>query len=131
MTQCEPELPPLLLAGIAQFNAGEYFECHETLEALWKAEHRPVRELYQGILQLAVALYHLQRGNYRGTLNLLRGARAHLAPFAPACQRVDVAGLLAAADAIEQAVRHLGPERLSQFDRALIPRVRLITAPAS
>jgi hypothetical protein len=128
----EPEaaaLPPLLRAGIAEFNAGEYFACHETLEALWKAERGPVRALYQGILQLAVALYHLQRGNYRGTLVLLARARANLAPFAPAWQGVDVAGLLAAAEAIEREVRALGPERLGQFDRALIPRVRLVAEP--
>ena len=38
--------PPALLHGIEQFNAGEYWECHETLEGLWIAEHargaRPV-----------------------------------------------------------------------------------------
>lgn len=126
MEPAEAALPPLLRAGIAEFNAGEYFACHETLEALWKAERGPRRALYQGILQLAVALYHLQRGNYRGTLVLLARARANLAPFAPVCAGVDVAGLLAAAEAIEQAVRALGPARLGEFDRALIPRVRLV-----
>jgi len=32
-----------LLEGIAQFNRGEYFKQHETLEILWRAEARPVR----------------------------------------------------------------------------------------
>jgi predicted metal-dependent hydrolase len=52
------ELPPQLLRqGIAQFNAGHYFECHETLEALWRSETRPVRDLYQGILQVGWIAY--------------------------------------------------------------------------
>lgn len=41
--------PPLLLEGIAQFNRGEYFEQHETLEILWRAEARPVRRPSTGL----------------------------------------------------------------------------------
>lgn len=126
---CDEPPPALLLEGIAQFNRGEYFACHETLEALWKAEPRPVRELYQGILQVGVALYHLERDNYRGTLNLLRTGIAHLTPFAPRCQGVDVAALLAAARAIEATVEALGPEGLGGFDRRLVPRLRLAPSP--
>ncbi len=58
--------PPALLAGIEQFNAGEYWECHETLETLWRAEPRPVRDLYQGILQIGVAFHHLRNDNIPG-----------------------------------------------------------------
>ena len=60
----QDESPPkLLLEGIAQFNRGDYWECHETLEALWRREARPLRDLYQGILQVGVACYHIRRGN--------------------------------------------------------------------
>ena len=55
-----PDVPPAALrTGIEQFNRGEYFECHETLEALWLAEPTSLRRLYQGILQVGVALHHL------------------------------------------------------------------------
>ena len=118
---CNEPPPALLQAAIAQFNASEYFECHETLETLWRDESRPVRRLYQGILQVGVALYHLERHNYRGTLNLLRSAQHNLAPFPPRCQGVDVAALLASAQVIEAAVLALGPDRLAEFDRTLIP----------
>ena len=53
MTLTEPclEAPPAgLLKGVAEFNRGEFFECHESLEELWLAEERPIRSLYQGIL---------------------------------------------------------------------------------
>jgi hypothetical protein len=56
---------------------------------------------------------------------LTRGPR-YLAPFAPRCQRVDVGGLLAAADAALKEVERLGPQRLADFDWRLAPRVRLL-----
>ncbi len=65
--------PPALIRGLAQFNAGEYWECHETLEVLWRADPRPIRALYQGILQVGVAFYHLHRGNYNGAVPKHRG----------------------------------------------------------
>jgi CheY-like chemotaxis protein len=64
--------PAQLCAGIAQFNAGEYWECHETLEGLWIAEPRPVRDLYQGILQIGVAFHHLRCHSHAGALKMLR-----------------------------------------------------------
>ena len=51
--------PALLLKAVGQFNEGQYWECHETLEELWRAEPRPLRDLYQGILQVGVAFHHL------------------------------------------------------------------------
>ena len=87
------DVPPAALrAGIEQFNRGEYFECHETLEALWLAEPTPLRRLYQGILQVGVALHHLRAGNYRGASGLLARGIGYLEPFAPCCLGVDVAG---------------------------------------
>lgn len=118
------EAPPaLLLEGIAQFNRGDYFEQHETLEELWRAEPGEVRRLYQGILQVGVALYHLRRQNYHGTVTLFRRGIKNLAPFAPDRHGVDVAGLLTASTCALRAVEQLGPQRLSLFDWALAPRV--------
>jgi hypothetical protein len=56
---------------------------------------------------------------------LTRGPR-YLAPFAPRCQRVDVAALLRDAAAALEAVERLGPARLAEFDWKLVPRVRLV-----
>lgn len=122
---CTESLPPALAAGIDEFNRGEYFECHETLELLWRAESRPVRRLYQGILQVGVALYKVRRGRYRSALLLLERGMAYLRPFAPACQGVDVAALLAAAARCRAEIERLGPERLSDFNWSLAPRIEL------
>jgi predicted metal-dependent hydrolase len=123
---CDEPPPPELLEGIAQFNRGEYFEQHETLERLWRAERRDIRYLYQGILQIGVAFHHLRKLNHHGTVYMLtRGAR-YLAPFAPACQRVDVATLLRDAAAALREVERIGPSRLPEFDWALAVKVRLV-----
>jgi uncharacterized protein len=125
MRECDESPPPLLREGIALFNRGEYFEQHETLELLWRAEPREVRRLYQDILQIGVAFHHLRRRNYHGTVYMLmRGAR-YLTPFSPRCQDVDVDALLTDAAAALKEVERLGPDRLGDFDWRLAPIVRL------
>ena len=106
---CDEPPPPLLLTGIEQFNRGEFFEQHETLEDLWREETREVRRLYQGILQIGVAMYHITRRNHHGAVYMLTRGPAYLQPFAPACQTVDVADLLAQAARIRKEVERLRP----------------------
>jgi predicted metal-dependent hydrolase len=124
---CDEAPPPLLLEGIAQFNRGEFFEQHETLETLWRAEPRPVRRLYQGILQIGVAFHHLRRRNYHGTVYMLTRGSMYLEPFAPLCQAVDVRALLDAGAVALRQVEELGPHRLDEFDWSLVPSVVLVT----
>jgi predicted metal-dependent hydrolase len=120
--------PAELLLGIAQFNHGEYYECHETLEALWLAEPTPLRRLYQGILQVGVGLHHLRAGNYRGASGLLARGRGHLEAFAPRCLGVDVASLLVATRRCEVELAALGPTRIAEFDWRLAPRIEVMSA---
>jgi predicted metal-dependent hydrolase len=120
---CRESPPPLLVRGIEQFNRGEFFEQHETLEALWRAEPRPVRELYQGILQVGVAFHHLRRGNHHGVTYMLKRGCEYLQPFSPCCQGIDVAALIDAAERALVEVERLGPEHLSGFDWSLVPAV--------
>jgi predicted metal-dependent hydrolase len=122
---CAEPPPPQLLEGIAQFNRGEFFEQHETLELLWRAERRDIRYLYQGILQIGVAFHHLRRLNHHGTVYMLTRGPRYLAPFAPRCQGVDVAALLRDAAVALQEVERLGPARLAEFDWRLTPKVRI------
>jgi hypothetical protein len=123
---CDEPPPALLLKGIAQFNRGEFFEQHETLETLWRAERRDIRYLYQGILQIGVAFHHLRKLNHHGTVYMLTRGQRYLAPFAPRCQRVDVQGLIDAAAAALREVNRLGADRLTEFDWNLVPKVRLV-----
>jgi hypothetical protein len=122
---CLESPPPGLLAGVEEFNRGQFFECHETLEALWLAEPRPIRRLYQGILQIGVAFYHLQAGRYRPVLTLLERGSGYLQPFVPQCMDVDVARFLDDAARCLAQVKWLGPDRLDDFDLSLIPRIEI------
>src|SRR5262245_22639275 len=61
----------LLDQGINFFNSGRYFEAHEVWEDLWRPTSGDLRLFYQGLIQAAVGLHHLSRGN-------LTGARAQL-----------------------------------------------------
>src|SRR3982075_1947488 len=122
---CDEPPPRALLDGIAQFNRGEFFEQHETIELLWRAERRDIRYLYQGILQIGVAFHHLRKLNHHGTVYMLTRGPNYLRPFAPACRRVDVQALLDDAAAALREVERLGRSRLAEFDWRLAPKVRL------
>ena len=123
---CREPLPESAMRGIEEFNAGRYFEQHETLELVWRAEQRPVRDLYRGILQIGVALLHIERGNAPGALKMFERAFRWLEPFRPACQGVDVERLLRESRAAHAEVKRLGPDRIEELDRSLFPRVYLL-----
>jgi uncharacterized protein len=114
-----------LLEGIALFNAGEYFECHEILEDIWRAEPDPVRALYQGILQIGVAYHHLHRGNWRGAVKLLDGGIDKVSRFLPGCMGIDTLAFNHSAHACLTLLRELGPERVDEFDWSLIPTIKM------
>ena len=125
-SRCGDPPPPELLRAVEQFDRGEYFEQHETLEHLWRATREPIRDLYHGILQIGVGLHHLRRRNFHGAGVLLEEGIERLRPFAPSCQTVDVAALVRDATQARAALLALGPDGLSRFDWSLAPRVRLV-----
>lgn len=120
---CDEPPPPLFLKGIREFNEGSYWECHETLEQLWRAEPRPVRDLYQGILQVGVGFHHLRNGNYAGAVKVLGRGLPRLQRLPDLCQGVRVAELADAAWRVYQAILALGPDRVGEFDLSTLPRI--------
>jgi predicted metal-dependent hydrolase len=59
----------LYLEFIYYFNINrDYFACHEVMEHLWLEEGR--NPLLQGLLQVAVGLYHHRNGNVSGSQKL-------------------------------------------------------------
>jgi len=111
---------------VEQFNRGEYVEQHETLEQLWRTETRPVRRLYQGVLQIGLAFHHVQRHNHHGAVTMIARGLGRVRPLAPVCQQVDVARLIADAERALAALEALGTARLGEFDWALAPRVHFL-----
>lgn len=64
-------IPQAFYAGIEQLNNHQFYDCHDTLEALWFEAMEPEKSLYQGILQIAVGCYHLENHNLRGATILV------------------------------------------------------------
>lgn len=79
--------------GINEFNKQEFFQCHETLEQLWKRQIGPEREFLQGVIQVAVAYHHLANENFVGADKLLRSGLRRLTQFEPTYLSIDVTGL--------------------------------------
>jgi predicted metal-dependent hydrolase len=122
---CAGQPSELALKGIARFNEGAYFEAHEELELAWGAETGPVRELYRGILQVAVAYLQITRCNYRGALKMFLRLRQWLDPLPDECLGVNVAQLRTEALAARAELEALGPDRIAEFDLRLLKPVQI------
>lgn len=111
--------------ALALFEAGAWFTCHEVLERLWLDETRPQRDVYKGILQIAVGLLHEDNGNRAGALRLLERGASHLAPFLPAWFGVDLATLRDEALRLRAVLAALPPGQRLDAERwkELLPRV--------
>jgi predicted metal-dependent hydrolase len=56
----------------------DFFECHEVLEDHWKEEGM-TGNLWPGLIQIAVGLYHQRRGNMNGAKRMLTSSIEKLA----------------------------------------------------
>jgi predicted metal-dependent hydrolase len=121
---CVSAPPPQLVQAIEEFNAGEFFEQHETLELLWRATPGEIRHLYEGILQIGVGMHHLLTNqNFHGAAVKLDHGIRLLEAFPPICHGVDVARLRTDATRAREALIGLGASGLDNFPRELTPRV--------
>ena len=116
-------LPPDAVAGLAYFNAGDYFEQHELLEAAWRAEPRPIRDLYQGILQIGVAFYQIELGNWDGAIKMFRRGLPKLRGLPPICQGIELIPFQTAAEQIHANITALRPANLPAFDQSTFPQI--------
>jgi len=70
---------PRLQQAIDLFNGGDWYACHDGLEELWHETQGPMRPVLQGLLQIAVAHLHLERGNRHGATVLMGEGLGRLA----------------------------------------------------
>lgn len=109
--------------GVAEFNRGEFYEQHELFEEAWMEEARPIRDMYQGILQVGVAFHLIQQDNWAGAVKMFRRGLPRLRDLPDVCQGVDIAAFRRAAEAIHAEVSALGAARLHEFDRSTFPQI--------
>ena len=104
------------------FNHHLFFEVHEVLEAQWRREHDPPRLFLQGLIQVAVAFYHLERRNFRGAVSLLHDGLEKILPYRPSFLGVELQEFVTRLLACYQELQRLGPEHCDQFQATQIPR---------
>ena len=124
MTDCTGTLHPQAREGLRLFNAGEYFEAHEALENAWNTEKGDAKNLYQGILQIAVTYVHITRGNYSGALKVYKRSQKWLNGLPDICKGVHIRQLQNDAEAVMREVQRHGAERISEFDTVLFKPVK-------
>jgi predicted metal-dependent hydrolase len=117
---CNFPLHPQAVEGFRLFNAGKYFEAHEALEDAWKEEQGKVRDLYRGILQIAVVYLHVTRGNYNGALKVYARSMKWLKDWPDLCRGVYVEELRKNAENVIREVQKLGVKEIGKFDIALL-----------
>ncbi|MCO6453243.1 MAG: DUF309 domain-containing protein [Caldilineales bacterium] len=120
---CDDMPNELVRRGLELFNQGQYYRCHDSLEQAWVEDRRACRDLYQGILQFAVALHHIERANYAGADKMFRRAINKFQRLPNACQGINVAALLDSSRMLRQRLLSLGPDRVTEFPRELFPRI--------
>ena len=81
--------------GLALVRGGRGFEAHELFEDLWRAASPAERDLYQGLVHVAVATYQDGRGNAVGRTRQLEKALRRLGPYAPVYESIAIEPLLA------------------------------------
>ena len=128
LADLDPATREALAKGIREFNSWRFYDCHETLEDVWrevgsKGEEGTLADFYQGIIKVAAGFHHVLRGNHKGAVNLLSDAFRLLERFRPTTLGVDVERLVRDVRPCLERILDLGPGRLGDFDRAMIPRI--------
>lgn len=118
------EADRLFRRGVALFNGVRYWHAHEAWETIWRAAPDQERDFYQGLIQVAAGLLHLQRRNLRGARNKLTEGLDKLRPFEPAHNGVFVSELMG------QGMRLLGELNEGHLPYLIPPVIRFVDAAA-
>ncbi|WP_240419024.1 DUF309 domain-containing protein [Paenibacillus periandrae] len=110
-----PEYDRLYVKFVYYFNVErDYFECHEVMEELWLEEGRA--PLYQGLLQVAVGLYHHRNGNVSGAIKLFTAALEKLAGRQAEVMGIDLALLVADSQRYLQQLERMTEQPFTFYD---------------
>lgn len=118
---------PTLRHAVTLFNRRAYFDCHQTLEDLWRDASADDKSFYEGLIRLATGLHlRFNRRGTQGAVNLLTQGLMRLEHYQPTHQGIDVARLY---EDIDQHVNDLKAAKTPQvglFERWRVPRIRVI-----
>ncbi|MCC6580489.1 MAG: DUF309 domain-containing protein [Phycisphaeraceae bacterium] len=84
----------LFFEGVELFNAGQYFEAHEVWEDVWVMASGSLKLFYQGLIQCAVTLEHVRRGNPRGVRSVWETCQTKFIGQPSVVRGIDIAAML-------------------------------------
>jgi predicted metal-dependent hydrolase len=106
-------VPDLLEQGVLFFNKGMFYEAHEVWEDLWRVTTDiSERTCYQGLIQAAVSLHHLSRGNEIGARSQLQKSIRNLQSGVNAVGSLDIGTFIGQLSAILETTPRCVPESL-------------------
>lgn len=116
-------IPPEVRRGVVLFEAGLYFACHEYFETLWGRTEDAASDLYQGLIQIAVAMRHLQSHNVRGAILLLRYGMGRLQRYPAVYKGLPLAAWLERLEILLEYLETLPSPRAYRFDPQHVPHL--------
>ncbi|CAD0232050.1 DUF309 domain-containing protein [Planktothrix agardhii] len=111
----QEEIPKAFWQGVEEFNQQQFYACHDTLEALWMEAPQLEKKFYQGVLQIAVGLYHLSQKNWKGAVILMGEGLAKLDYYYPDYSGIDVEQLMDETSQLLKALQIAGSEKVEEF----------------
>ena len=106
---------PNLEEAIQHFNQKEFYACHDLLEAMWIDAYYPEKNFYQGLLRIAVGLYHLSDRNWNGSKIILGEGIMRLRDFQPEYMGVNVTKLILESADLLKIMQKTGKEELDSL----------------
>jgi hypothetical protein len=76
--------------GREYFNYERFWECHETLEGVWKKAYEGEKDLVQGIILVAAAFVHYQKNENEICLSILKRAMEKFGNSSGKYYKIDV-----------------------------------------
>jgi len=67
--------------GVRCYRSEQFWLAHEQWESVWLHLDEPEKTFLQSLIQIAAAFHHLQAGNTRGTVSLLRRSLRRLESY--------------------------------------------------
>lgn len=104
-----------LAEGVRCYQNREFWLAHEHWESVWLRLEQPEKTFLQSLIQISAAFHHLQTGNIRGTISLLRRALGRLEPYPALFGGVDLAQLRREAARWLEALESGGGPRPGNF----------------
>ncbi len=119
-------IPAAFGDAVQLFNEREFFACHDVLEELWGATLGEDRDFYQGMLHVAVSLFHLSEGNPAGARKMHVSSLKYLASYGDQFYGIDLSQLRTDLHTHFEPLRMGIPLGIATPDVETLPRLQWI-----